>query len=66
MNDKDLMAAAAGFAATLWNFVANGYLNTVLAAVAAVLTIAVLVQRYRINRRELKRGPPGRGGADGS
>lgn len=55
MSGKDVVAACAGFAATVWNFVAEGYLNTLLAALVATLTIMVLIQRYRINRRELRR-----------
>ena len=54
MMAKDIAATTAGATAAVWNFVAEGYLNTILAAVAGVLTIAVLVQRYRINRRKLE------------
>lgn len=56
MSIRDFSAAMAGLAATAWNFVASGHLNTILAAVVGALTIVVLLQRYRINRQQLDRG----------
>ncbi|MDA1100826.1 MAG: hypothetical protein O2967_17780 [Proteobacteria bacterium] len=51
----ELAATGAGAGTALWNFFASGHLNTLLAAIAALLTILVLLQRYRINRRELNK-----------
>ena len=51
----DTVAAAGGGAAAAWNFVLGGNLNIVLGAVVAMLSIVVLVQRYMINRKELKK-----------
>ena len=49
----DTAAAAGGGATAIWNFVLGGNLNIVLGV--ALLSIVVLVQRYLINRKELKK-----------
>jgi|TARA_R110001599_G_scaffold225661_3_gene424776 hypothetical protein len=51
----DTAAAAGGGATAIWNFVLGGNLNIVLGAIVALLSIVVLVQRYLINRKELKK-----------
>ncbi len=51
----DASAAGGGFLAAWWNFVAGGDLGTLLGVIAAALSVLVLVQRYRINKRELDR-----------
>jgi hypothetical protein len=55
LHKGETVATGAGAGTALWNFFASGHLNTLLAAIAALLTILVLLQRYRINRRELNR-----------
>lgn len=54
MTRTDIAASGAGAGTAIWNFFASGHLNTLLAAIAAILTILVLLQRYRINRRALR------------
>ena len=51
----DTAAAAGGGATAIWNFVLGGNLNIVLGSIVALLSIVVLVQRYLINRKELKK-----------
>tara|TARA_R110000824_G_C14736271_1_gene626919 strand:+ start:164 stop:343 length:180 start_codon:yes stop_codon:yes gene_type:complete len=51
----DTVAATGGGATAIWNFVLGGNLNIILGAVVAILSIVVLVQRYRINQKELKK-----------
>jgi len=53
LNKGETAGIGAGAGTAIWNFLASGQLNTLLAAIAALLTILVLLQRYRINRREL-------------
>ncbi|MBT3332815.1 MAG: hypothetical protein HOK21_20450 [Rhodospirillaceae bacterium] len=54
MTRIDVAVSGAGTGAAIWNFFASGHLNTLLAAIIGILTILVLLQRYRINRRELR------------
>ena len=49
----DAGAIVMGAASMVWNFIVSGQLNTILAAVAGAITIVILIQRWRINRREL-------------
>ena len=51
----DTVAATGGGVTAVWNFVLGGNLNIILGAVVAILSIVVLVQRYMINRKELKK-----------
>jgi hypothetical protein len=53
--DIDAAAAGGGGLAAMWNFVIGGQLNVLIGAIVGVLSIAVLLQRYRINRREIAR-----------
>tara|TARA_R110000824_G_scaffold60389_3_gene161479 strand:+ start:382 stop:567 length:186 start_codon:yes stop_codon:yes gene_type:complete len=47
----DAAAATGGFAASAWNFVIGGQLNILIGVVVGVLSIAVLIQRFMINRK---------------
>jgi|TARA_Y100000310_G_scaffold230770_1_gene233268 hypothetical protein len=49
----DTTAASGGFLSAAWNFIAGGELGTVLGIIAAALSVVVLYQRYRINKRHL-------------
>jgi hypothetical protein len=49
----DASAVGGGLLAAAWNFVAGGDLGTLLGAAAAALSVVVLYQRYRINKRQL-------------
>jgi len=51
----DTTAASGGLLSAAWTFIANGELGTVLGVIAAALSVAVLLQRYRINAKELDR-----------
>jgi len=51
----DIIAVTGSGATAIWNFVLGGDLNIVLGVVVALLSVVVLLQRYRINRRELKK-----------
>tara|TARA_R110000737_G_scaffold211507_1_gene229117 strand:- start:672 stop:863 length:192 start_codon:yes stop_codon:yes gene_type:complete len=51
----DTLAAGGGAATSVWNFVLGGQLNVLIAALVGLLSLAVLIQRYAINRRELRR-----------
>lgn len=55
MTRTDITAGSAGAITAVWNFLVSGQLNMLLAAVVGVLTILVLIQRFRINRRELNK-----------
>lgn len=50
----DAAAAGSGFAASVWNFILGGDFNTLLGTAIGVLSIVVLVQRWRINRKALQ------------
>ena len=47
----DAVAASGGFAASAWNFIIGGQLNVLIGVVVGVLSIAVLIQRFMINRK---------------
>ena len=57
----DAAAAGGGTAVSAWNFILGGDLvalsdiNTLLGVVLAFLSMVVLVQRFMINRRVLKK-----------
>ena len=57
----DAAAAGGGTAVSVWNFVLGGDIidlsdiNTLLGVVLAFFSMVVLVQRFLINRRELKK-----------
>ena len=57
----DAAAAGGGPAVSVWNFVLGGDIidlsdiNTLLGVVLAFFSMVVLVQRFLINRRELKK-----------
>ena len=57
----DAAAAGGGSAVSVWNFVLGGDIvdlsdiNTLLGVVLAFFSMVVLVQRFLINRRELKK-----------
>ena len=57
----DAAAAGGGTAVRVWNFVLGGDIidlsdiNTLLGVVLAFFSMVVLVQRFLINRRELKK-----------
>jgi len=50
----DAAAAGSGFAASLWNFFLGGDFNTLLGTAIGALSIIVLIQRWRINRKALR------------
>jgi hypothetical protein len=50
----DAAAAGSGAAASAWNFILGGNLNIVLGAIVGFLSMVVLMQRFLINRRELR------------
>ena len=53
--NRDAAAASGGSIVSLWNFVLGGNLNIILGVVVALLSVVVLLQRFLINRRELKK-----------
>ena len=53
--DIDTASATGGGLAAMWNFVIGGELNILIGVAVGVLSIAVLSQRYIINRKELKK-----------
>jgi|AP82_1055514.scaffolds.fasta_scaffold700014_1 predicted ABC-type sugar transport system permease subunit len=50
----DAVAAGTGAGASIWNFILGGGFNTLLGTIIGVLSIAVLIQRWRINRKTLR------------
>jgi hypothetical protein len=48
-------AAGSGAIVSVYNFVLGGSLNLMLGSAVGLLSLVVLTQRYRINRRELKK-----------
>ena len=50
----DAAAGSGGIVVSLWNFVLGGGFNTILGTIIGFMSIAVLVQRWRINRRALR------------
>ena len=54
--DIDTAATTGGGFAAAWNFVIGGQLNILIGAIVGILSIAVLLQRYAINQRDLTKG----------
>ena len=54
--DIDTAATTGGGLAAAWNFVIGGQLNILIGACVGILSIAVLLQRYAINQRDLTKG----------
>ena len=50
----DDISIGGGLFTSLWNFIIGGDLNIIIAALVGLLSIVVLFQRYRLNRREIK------------
>ena len=50
----DDISIGGGLFTSLWNFIIGGDLNIIIAALVGLLSIIVLFQRYRLNRREIK------------
>ena len=50
----DDISIGGGLFTSLWNFIIGGNLNIIIAALVGLLSIVVLFQRYRLNRREIK------------
>jgi hypothetical protein len=51
----DAAAAGGGMLASVWNFLVGGEFNTLLGAAVGILSVVILVQRFTINRKELKK-----------
>ena len=52
--DIDGAASGAGILASAYNFIAGGQLNVLIGAIVGALSIAVLIQRFIINRRAMR------------
>ena len=52
--DIDGAASGAGVLASAYNFVLGGELNILIGAIVGALSIAVLIQRFVINRRAMR------------
>ena len=57
--DIDTAATTGGGLAAVWNFVIGGQLNILIGAIVGILSIAVLLQRYSINQRDLTKRDQG-------
>ena len=49
----DDLSVGGGFLTSIWNFIIGGDLNMIIAALVGVLSLVVLYQRYKLNRREI-------------
>ncbi len=49
----DDLSIGGGVFTSVWNFIIGGDLNMIIAALVGTLSIVVLFQRYKINRREI-------------
>ena len=49
----DDLSVGGGLFTSIWNFIIGGDLNMIIAALVGTLSIVVLFQRYKINRREI-------------
>ena len=49
----DDLSVGGGLATSIWNFVIGGDLNMIIAALVGILSLVVLYQRYKLNRREI-------------
>ena len=49
----DDLSVGGGLFTSIWNFIIGGDLNMIIAALVGVLSLVVLYQRYKLNRREI-------------
>jgi len=49
----DDLSIGGGVFTSVWNFIIGGDLNMIIAALVGTLSLVVLFQRYKINRREI-------------
>ena len=49
----DDLSVGGGLVTSIWNFVIGGDLNMIIAALVGILSLVVLYQRYKLNRREI-------------
>ena len=49
----DDLSVGGGLFTSIWNFIIGGDLNMIIAALVGALSLVVLFQRYKINRREI-------------
>ena len=49
----DDLSVGGGVLTSIWNFIIGGDLNMIIAALVGALSLVVLFQRYKINRREI-------------
>ena len=52
----DDISIGGGLSTSVWNFIIGGDLNVIIAALVGLLSLVVLFQRYKLNRREIKSG----------
>ena len=50
----DAAASSSGILVSVWNFVLGGDFNTLLGTAVGILSVVVLIQRWRINRKKLQ------------
>jgi len=49
----DDLSVGGGLFTSIWNFIIGGDLNMIIAALVGALSLVVLFQRYKLNRREI-------------
>ena len=49
----DDLSVGGGLITSIWNFIIGGELNMIIAALVGILSLVVLYQRYKLNRREI-------------
>ena len=49
----DDLSVGGGLVTSIWNFIIGGDLNMIIAALVGALSLVVLYQRYKLNRREI-------------
>ena len=49
----DDVSVGGGLFTSIWNFIIGGELNMIIAALVGILSLVVLYQRYKLNRREI-------------
>jgi len=49
----DDLSVGGGLFTSIWNFIIGGDLNMIIAALVGALSLVVLYQRYKLNRREI-------------
>ena len=50
----DDLSVGGGLFTSIWNFIIGGDLNMIIAALVGLLSLVVLYQRYKLNRRQIK------------